>query len=110
MKYAELHAFADPRFVMDGFTHFLWATQKDQPFAPIFPYAFGFALIFEDGDAFPDLYSRYNPTIQAWGSPLTPTNISATSEASGLSDYFSALWDHESGRWVIEDVPYSGQN
>jgi len=97
VRYAELHYFADPRFVINGATLFVWGVYdlQDGSELPVFSDSYGIAIDVTGMGTVPVTYAIYNPDMQTWSAPLSNNFVST------LLPYWQALWDNEKQSWSI---------
>ena len=93
IRYAELHKFADERFVSSGYTHFVWTVCEDS-FAPSLPPEYGMAVVVEGAD--PTTLQRYNPTTGLYASRLADDFVPE------LRPFYEAVWRNDTKTWTID--------
>ena len=95
VRYVELHKFADDRFVVDGYTHFVWAICEDI-FAPDLHPEYGMTVSVS-GEG-PTTYQRYNPTtgiyIDKHPDDFVPT----------LCPFWHGQWNNETKIRTINSI------
>ena len=95
VRYVELHKFADDRFVVDGYTHFVWAICEDI-FVPVLHSEYGMTVSVSGEE--PTIYQRYNPTTDLY-IDKHPDDFVPT-----LYPFWDARWNNETKSWVMISI------